>query len=87
MPNKPSAIKALRQAKKAALAHLTIKNSLRNLERKIKKTILAKDKKVALTLAKEWQKACDKAKKAKAFKANTANRLKSRLMAKINTLK
>ncbi len=87
MPNKPSAIKALRQAKKAALKHLAIKNNLRNLERKIKKAVVSKEKQAAVALAKEWQKACDKAKKAKALKANTANRLKSRLIAKINALK
>ena len=36
MPNKPAAIKALRQAKKATIKHNALKNTLRNLEKKIK---------------------------------------------------
>ena len=85
MPNKPAAIKALRQAKKATIKHNALKNTLRNLEKKIKKAIAAKEKKIAQTLAKDWQKTCDKAAKVKAIKSNTANRLKSRLMNKINS--
>ncbi|HPV70781.1 MAG TPA: 30S ribosomal protein S20 [Candidatus Magasanikbacteria bacterium] len=87
MPNKPSAIKALNQAKKATLKHDVIKTKLRNLEKRIKKGLEKKDTKIVATLAKEWQKACDKAKKAKAVKGNTANRMKSRFMKKINSLK
>lgn len=87
MPNKPAAIKALRQAKKSTLKHLKMKEKLNNLKQKIKKALQNKNKEILASLAKEWQKACDKAAKANAIKKNTANRLKSRIMKKIKTLK
>jgi len=87
MPNKPAAVKALRQAKKATLKHLVIKEKLDNLEQKIKKALQNKNKESLSTLSKEWQKVCDKAARTKTIKKNTANRLKSRIMKRVKSLK
>lgn len=87
MPNKPAAIKALRQTKKATAKHAKIKAGLDLLMRKIIKALAAKAKDELKKLAVEWQKACDKAVKGNVLKKNTANRMKSRLMAKINAIK
>jgi len=87
MPNKASAIKALRQIKKITAKHLQAKTKMRNLERKIQKTLKEKNATAANILMREWQKACDKASKINAIKKNTANRWKSRLMSKLKNLK
>jgi len=87
MPNKASAIKALRQTKKITLRHNLVKSKIENLEKRIKKLVVDKKKEAALKLNVEWQKACDKAAKTNIFKANTANRMKSRLLKAINSIK
>ncbi|MEK9183184.1 MAG: 30S ribosomal protein S20 [Patescibacteria group bacterium] len=87
MPNKPAAIKALRQTKRATAKHAKIKAGLDILTRKIKKALAGKAKDELKKMAVEWQQACDKAVKGNVLKKNTANRMKSRLMAKINAIK
>ncbi len=84
MPNKKSAMKELRKTKKR-----TARNSARqkNLAYLVKQTIKAVekgDKVEATRLAKLVQKAADKAAKGNVIKANTANRQKARVMAKVN---
>lgn len=81
MPNKASAKKALRQAKKRTELNRTRKEAFRSaLKAALKATTLEEAKKLA-SLA---QQALDKAARHNAIKKNTAARKLSRLMAKVN---
>ncbi len=80
MPNKPSAKKALRQADKRAALNRMRKNKFRDA---IKKTIKAEKQEDAVKMAREAQKALDKASKGGVIKKNTAARKLSRLMKKV----
>ena len=80
MPNKPSAKKALRQAEKKAALNRMRKNKFKDA---IKKTVKAEKKEDALKMAREAQKALDKAAKNGVIKKNTAARKLSRLMKKV----
>ena len=84
MPNKKAAIKDLKQTKKR-----TLRNSLaeRNIKEIIKKGKRAAQKGEKVDgIAKELQKAVDKAVKSNILKVNTGNRKKSRFAKMVKTL-
>ena len=87
MPVKKAAFKALRQAKKRSIANNRIKSSIAYLKRKLGKALEGKDKKTAQELYAKLNKTLDKAVKKNITKKNTANRAKSRLAKKVNSLK
>ncbi len=81
-----SALKALRQSKKRYLYNKKIKQKISYLERKFKKTLLAKNVDEVKKIYLQLQKALDKASQKEVLKKNTARRKKSRLAKKINNL-
>lgn len=86
MPNKKSAEKELRKAKKRTIANKKTATTAKSLVKASLKKITASDKSVNDDLSKTI-KAIDKAAKKGVIKKNTASRRKSRLMKKVNTLK
>lgn len=76
MPNKKAAIKDLKQNKKHALRNSLIKRNIKEIIKKGTKVVAKGDKVDAI--AKELQKAVDKAVKINVLKVNTGNRKKSR---------
>lgn len=76
MPNKKAAIKDLRKSKKRSLRNSLVKRNIREIIKKGQKAV-AEGKPVG-DLAKQLQKAVDKAVKNNILKPNTANRKKSR---------
>ncbi len=86
MPNKPSAMKELRKSKKLSAHNTSIKKNLKYLMKQADKAIERGDKAEAIALAKKIQKASDKAAKVNVIKANKANRQKSKVMTKANSL-
>ncbi|MFA6307497.1 MAG: 30S ribosomal protein S20 [Patescibacteria group bacterium] len=76
MPNKKAAIKDLKQTKKRTLRNALIKRNIKEIIKKGKKA--ATSGQAVDAIAKELQKAVDKAVKTKVLKANTGNRKKSR---------
>lgn len=86
MPNKKSAEKELRKAKKRNIANKKTATTAKSLIKAGLKKISANDKSVKDDVAKTI-KALDKAAKKGVIKKNTASRRKSRLMKKVNTLK
>lgn len=86
MPNKQSAMKALRQSGKRAKRNKDVKDSIAYLRRMSRKALDAKDAKKAKELAKDTEKAIDKAVQNNVLKKNTASRIKSRLAKKVNAL-
>ena len=86
MPNIKSAKKELRKSAKKAAYNKKIKDSLKNLAKKSKKAIIAKDKN-AEELVNQTLKAYDKAAQKGVIKANTRDRKKSRLHGKLNQSK
>lgn len=85
MPNKKSAEKALRQAKKRTIRNLKVKRDLKQLL-KVTLTHLEKKEQEATNKVKEAYQALDKAAKKGILKKNTASRKKSRLMKKLNLM-
>lgn len=83
MPNKPSAKKALRQSTKRKTLNDQRKDTYRKI---IKNTLKTENKEDKLKLARQAQKALDKAVQKGVIKKNTAARKLSRLMKKINAL-
>jgi len=83
MPNKKSAIKALRQSKKKQLRNKAIKDNVKKLVKDSRKSIDAKSGE-AKDLVQQTIKAVDKAIQKGILKKNTGNRKKSRLMKKLN---
>ena len=83
MPNKKSAMKALRQDKKKALRNFKVKKNVKDLVKDSKKLIEAKDK-TAADKVKDAIKSIDKAVQNKVLKKNTGSRKKSRLIKKLN---
>lgn len=83
MPNKPSAKKELRKSIVREARNKKIKDNLKNLVKKSRKTIELKDAK-ATELVNQTLKAFDKAAQKGIIKKNTANRKKSRLQLKLN---
>jgi len=86
MPTTKAAMKALRQTKKNALRNKTIKNSLRDLIRRSRRSMTEKKLDEAKNLISQAIKAADKAVRAKIIKQNTASRLKSRLTKKLGAI-
>lgn len=86
MPNKKSAKKELRKAKKRSIANKKTSNTAKSLIKNSLKKINAEDKTVKDDVSKTV-KAIDKAAQKGIIKKNTAARKKSRLMKKVNTLK
>jgi small subunit ribosomal protein S20 len=86
MPNKKSAEKELRKTVKRNAANKKVATKLKTLVKANLKQIKANDSKVKEDFSKTMQ-AIDKAAKKGIIKKNTANRKKSRLMKKINTVK
>jgi len=82
MPNKNSAKKALRQAKKNADRNLVVKRAYKDAIKTANKAIIAGEKNV-YELAKTAQKTLAKAAKNGIIKKNTASRKTSRLMKRI----
>ena len=83
MPNKPSAMKELRKAKKRTVHNARIKTNVRALLSKCKNLVakgnFEEAKKTALLL----QKAVDKAARENVISKNSASRKKSRIMKMI----
>ena len=81
MPNKPNARKALRQAKKHALANSAIKRSYKNAVREVLASVGSAEVTEKVRLA---QKRLAKAAKKGIIKPNAAARKLSRIMKKVN---
>jgi len=81
MPNKKAAIKDLKQTKKRTLRNSLVKRNIKEIIKKGTKAV-AKGEKVD-AIAKELQKAVDKAVKNNIIKANTGNRKKSRFASMV----
>lgn len=86
MPIQKAAMKALRQAKKNALRNKTIRNVLRDLIKRSRRSIAEKKMDEAKSLVSQAIKAADKAVRAKILKQNTASRIKSNLAKKLGAL-
>ncbi len=84
MPNKKSAIKDLKQNGKRKLANDSILHQLKDILRKVRKSIESESSKTELDkLYKEAQKILDKASKNNIIKKNAASRKKSSLASSI----
>ncbi|HZJ41212.1 MAG TPA: 30S ribosomal protein S20, partial [Candidatus Saccharimonadales bacterium] len=86
MPNKKSAEKELRKTVKRNAANKKVATKVKTLVKANIKQIKANDSQVKKDFSKTIQ-AIDKAAKKGVIKKNTANRKKSRLMKKINSVK
>jgi len=86
MPNKKSAEKELRKAKKRNISNKKVMTTAKSLVKTNLKKVIANDKSVKDDLNKTI-KAIDKAAKKGVIKKNTASRKKSRLMKKVNSVK
>lgn len=87
MPNKENAKKAMRQGLKLVQHNKIIKAEIHSLRVKLRKLTESKQVEEAIVVAKLVGKKFDKALAKGIFKKNTVARYKSRLMAKVNTLK
>jgi small subunit ribosomal protein S20 len=87
MPIKQNAKKAVRQSSKRTLRNKLVRDELKSLRVKFRKLITAKDSSKAAELARELGKKFDKSVTKGVLKKNTAARLKSRMMARLNSLK
>jgi len=84
MPNKKSAIKDLKQNAKRKLANDSILHQLKDILRKVRKSIESGASETELNkLYKEAQKVLDKASKNNIIKKNAASRKKSSLASSI----
>ena len=81
MPNKKAAIKDLKQTKKRTLRNSLIKRNIKEIIKKGQKAAVSGGK--VDEIAKELQKAVDKAVKTKVLKPNTGNRKKSRFASMV----
>ena len=86
MPNLQNAKKALRQAEKRTARNLLIKDELHSIRRYFRKAVTSGDSVKAQEYAKTLVKKFDKATQKSVIKKNTAARLKSRMMKKVNTM-
>jgi small subunit ribosomal protein S20 len=86
MPNIKSAKKELRKGSKRRVYNVDIMSNLKDLIKKSRKAIEAKDAKAAELVTKTL-KAFDKASQKGVIKKNTASRGKSRLQIRLNSLK
>jgi small subunit ribosomal protein S20 len=86
MPIKKSAFKALRQAKKRTLRNRLKKEKIKSLAKQIRRLLQENKLEEVKKLVPLFYKVVDKAAKTHTIAKNKANRLKSRLMTKINKL-
>jgi small subunit ribosomal protein S20 len=86
MPIKKNAIKALRQSVKNAARNKTVKAEIHSLRVKFRKALTAVNKTEMAEVAKNIGQKVDKAVSKKILKKNTAARIKSRLMKKVNNV-
>ncbi|MBU1130847.1 30S ribosomal protein S20 [Patescibacteria group bacterium] len=87
MPTTPSAKKALRRDQKRTVRNIKRKKTVKDLIKKTLKTAEAGEMDKVQDLLKQTQKAIDKAVKRGVIKKNTANRKKSRLVARVRKIK
>ena len=87
MPNLQNAKKALRQAAKRTQRNKIVKAELKSLRIGVRKALDAKKTDGLDALVKTLSKKLDKAAQKKVIKTNTSNRLKSRMMKKVNAIK
>jgi small subunit ribosomal protein S20 len=87
MPIKKNAIKALRQNIRRAQLNKTVKAEIDSLRVKFRKAVIAVKKTEAAEAAKAIGQKVDKAVSKKILKKNTAARIKSRMMKKVNAMK
>ena len=85
MPNTKSAKKELRKSAKRKIYNKKIKDNVKDLIKKSRKAIAAKDEK-AKELVTKTLKALDKAARKKILKKNTCDRKKSRLHLALNKI-
>jgi len=83
MPNKQAAKKYLRKSKKLAVKNSKDKKTIKDLQKRIEKTAVAKETSKLTELIKSHQQKIDKAIKSGWLKKNTGNRKKSRLLARV----
>ncbi len=79
MPNKPSALKALRKSKKQTQHNALIKKHIKALFKKSLGLVQVGNKEESLTSYRNFQQAVDKAVKVGVIHRNAANRKKSSL--------
>lgn len=84
MANHFSALKRMRQSQKRAEVNKSSRTRLRHAIREIRRAIIAGDSGRAQSMLPEVVSTIDKTVKKGAIKANTANRFKSRLMARVS---
>jgi small subunit ribosomal protein S20 len=87
MPNKDSAKKYMRVSVKKQEKNDEWRSKISNLERKFHKAVVGNKKEEAQGLAKDLQKALDKAARLRVLHKNTASRNVSRLSAKLQKVK
>lgn len=87
MPIKQNAKKALRQSVKRMVRNKAVKDEIKSIRVKYRKSIVAKEATAAAELARELGKKLDKSITKGVMKKNTVARLKSRMMKKLNALK
>jgi len=83
MPTTKAAKKSLRQIKTRTARNIKRKNAVKELMKKVRLAMNSGDNEKVKALLPKVQKAFDKAVKVGVIKANTANRKKSRLAARI----
>jgi len=84
MANHFSALKRIRQNQKRAEANKSTRTRLRHTIREIRRAVIAGDAGKAQSLLPQVVSTIDKTVKKGTIKANTANRFKSRLMARLS---
>lgn len=87
MPNKPAAKKYLRKSQKRYLHNRIVRDNLRRIIKRTRKSITTGEKKKALVNLQKAIRALDKAAKKGIIKKNTAARKKSRLTRAYNKMK
>lgn len=87
MANHKSAAKRARQSLKRAARRSAYKSSVRTLEKKVRKSISAKDTKAAAEALKEFMSKVDKSSKTNIFHPRAAARKIARLSSAVSALK
>jgi small subunit ribosomal protein S20 len=87
MANTKSAEKRTRQNERRRVRNRSIKSRLRSLEKELHAAIAGGKKDEASTALKSYSSAYDKAVKGGVVRKQTANRKKSRLAVRVNTVK
>ena len=87
MPITKGAEKANRQSEKKRIFNIRRKNVMSDVVKSVNKAVIAKDAAKAKELLPKAYKAIDKAAKRGVIKDNTASRKKSRLTARVKSIK